>query len=203
MDKKKKVLIVEDEVAIAEDLADILELNNYSVVGIAHTYQKAINLLAARTPDIALLDIALTGEGSGLDVAKLINNKYKIPFVFITSFSDEETVDEVIKVKPSGYIVKPFKEEDINPVVRLAIKKAQLDSAGLPTVEIINTAAKKDLSKQEYNILIHLYKGKSKNQIANDLFVSTNTVKTHVSSLYKKLQVHSNIELIKKIQEIK
>jgi len=69
-DYKGKILIVEDEPAIAQDMCDILEMNGYHVTGTAYSYDKAIEALAADTPDLVFLDIALKGNGSGLDVAR-------------------------------------------------------------------------------------------------------------------------------------
>ncbi|MEL6988939.1 MAG: response regulator, partial [Bacteroidota bacterium] len=106
MTKKKKILIVEDEASIAMDLQSILEESGYDADDVAYSYNQAVNLLASNLPDLALLDIALKGRENGLDVARVIKEKYKIPFVFLTSFSDAETVAQAVDLKPNGYLVK-------------------------------------------------------------------------------------------------
>ena len=103
-----RVLIVEDEVLIAEDIADSLSAIDYKVAGIAYSVDKALMLLNSQHPDIVLLDIQLMGEKSGIDLAKIISDKYRIPFVFLTSFADKNTVDQAKKTMPYGYVVKPF-----------------------------------------------------------------------------------------------
>jgi len=114
-DYKGKILIVEDEPAIAQDMCDILEMNGYHVTGTAYSYDKAIEALAADTPDLVFLDIALKGNGSGLDVARVLNDRYDIPFIFLTSFSDQErkeifpSIDQI-----NGEIPKPLSPQEYN-----------------------------------------------------------------------------------------
>ena len=76
-----RILIVEDEPLIAEDLSIILQKEGYTIVGIAYEGSQALDLLYNQTPDIALLDISLDSSMNGFDVAKVINDKYKIPFI--------------------------------------------------------------------------------------------------------------------------
>ena len=94
------ILIVEDEPIIAEDLATLLQKEGHSIVGIANTGEEALDMLANRSPKMVLLDIALNTSMSGLEVAEIINEKYHIPFIFITSFSDNYTLDRVRNLFP-------------------------------------------------------------------------------------------------------
>ncbi len=107
------ILIVEDEPLIAEDLAMILRKAGYQIAGIAHDGSQALDLLSKGTTDIALLDIALSPSMSGFDIAKIINDRYHIPFLFITSFSDRTTLEKAKSLLPEGYITKPFKKKDV------------------------------------------------------------------------------------------
>ena len=196
---KANILIVEDEAAIAQDLQDIIEMDGYRVIGIAYSYTQAIEKLAAVQPDLVFLDIALKGNGSGLDVAKVLNEKYHIPFIFLTSFSDKDTIREVVSLNPSGYLVKPFKERDIAPAVALALATAKLNSGGaFPSEQKLNSGLNRTLSPQEYVVLKNIWKGKSNAGIAEELFVSINTVKTHVVKIYSKLDVNSRAQAINK-----
>lgn len=200
MQSNKKILIVEDEPAIAADLGDILEMSQYNVCGIAYSYNQAIEKLAAYRPDLVLLDIALKGSGSGLDVAKVLNLKYNIPFIFITSFADQDTIQEVVKLNPSGYLVKPFKEKDIAPLVELALAQVRKDSTNVfPDISFLNEHLTKTISPQEYKVLNLIWSGNKNKEIAEKLFVSINTVKTHVIKLYQKLEVQSRAEAIHKV----
>ena len=157
---KPNILIVEDEPAIAEDIKDILLDNNYRVADIANTYDQAVDKLASKEIDLVFLDIALRGNGSGLDIAHLINQKYSLPFIFLTSFSDKDTIREVVDLKPSGYLVKPFKEKDLAPAIEVALASYMKEStSAFPAIDIINQHLEKNLSPQEYKVLIFLWKG--------------------------------------------
>ena len=121
----KKILIVEDEFVIAHDLRNILRSLNYEVTGIALSEAKAVPLLQQHPPDLVLLDIQLKGDKSGIDVAYLLNERYQTPFVFVTSFSDEQTITQVKETRPFGYVLKPFRREQIYAAVEIALAQAE------------------------------------------------------------------------------
>lgn len=198
----KKVLIVEDEVAIGEDLRDIVEDAGYHVVGVAHSYNKAVTMLKRHAVDLAMLDVALHGEGSGLDVARVINQDYGIPFIFLTSFSDQDTVEEVVATRPAGYLVKPFKEQDIPPALAVALSTAS-SKTSFPSLLTINSHSQTDLSGQEYKVLELVCQGLSNKEVSDQLFVSVNTTKTHLRRIYQKLDVQSRVKLFNVIEELK
>lgn len=202
IDQKTKVLIVEDEVAIAEDLKDILELEDYIVLPLAFSYDQAIAELAKQEVDLVILDIALQGRESGLNVADVLNSKYQIPFIFLTSFSDHETIGEVIKRNPGGYLVKPFKEKDIIPALLVALANDRTKKKEVfPKLEFLNNKLAKGISPQEYKVLKLLWLGKKNSQIADDLYVSINTIKTHITKIYSKLGVNSRTSAINQIMK--
>ncbi|MEL6972459.1 MAG: response regulator transcription factor [Bacteroidota bacterium] len=203
MQHKKKILVVEDEVAIAQDLQDILLAAGFDVPKIAYTYNQAITHLAGVAPDLVFLDIALRGNKSGLQVADVINAIYKIPFIFLTSFSDQHTVQEVVARNPSGYLVKPYKEKDIAPAVALAFANNRFQKKSVfPAYEYINQFLDKALSPQEYVVLHAAWEGKKNTEIATALFVSVNTIKTHLIRIYQKLQVNSRASAIHKVMNL-
>ena len=118
-----KVLIVEDEFTIALDLEERLKKMKFEIVGIAHNYDTALSLLLENEPDISLLDINL-GEGkSGIDLAKIINSKFNIPIIFLSAYSDDITFNEAQQANPMGFIVKPFKDVDINHAIKIALQR--------------------------------------------------------------------------------
>lgn len=82
-----RILIVEDNPVIAEDIKEMLTNVDYSVVGIAYTKDQAIEIIDKKKPDLALLDINLDGKHDGYDIAEYINLKRKIPFIYLTSYS--------------------------------------------------------------------------------------------------------------------
>lgn len=120
------VLIVEDEVIIADDIALTLEQHGYMVSGIADTFEKAIGLIESSQPDILLLDIIIKGAKTGLDLAAEMNNNYHLPFLFLTSLFDSKTVLKANELSPAGYIVKPFKEADLIVGLQMGWKKHKM-----------------------------------------------------------------------------
>lgn len=118
---KVKILVIEDELIIAEDMRMMLENLGYEVVGTALDYSEAIELLDSTEPDIVLTDIALGGAKDGVDLAREIRDNYQLPFVFVTSHADRATLDRAKSVKPNGYLVKPFEADDLYTSIEVAI----------------------------------------------------------------------------------
>lgn len=98
---------------ISEQLSDILIEIGYEVIGIGYDYDSSVEILQTENPDIAILDIKMHGKDEGFSIAKYINDKLKIPFVFLTSFSDKETLQQAVDMSPAAYLVKPFTTSDI------------------------------------------------------------------------------------------
>lgn len=121
MEKAISILIVEDNVLIADDMQMILEDMGYNVVANVTSYEKAVVALEENTIDLALLDIQLATEKSGIDIGKHIRDNYDIPFVFVTSNSDKETLNQAKEVKPNGYLVKPFEEKDLYTTIEITM----------------------------------------------------------------------------------
>jgi len=109
---KKKVLIVEDEYVEANDLLLIVEKAGYAVTGIARSVQQAIELAEKQRPDLALLDITLKGKQSGIDLARLLG-PMNIPFIFLSANCNAETLEAAKRTQPYGYLLKPYRTEDV------------------------------------------------------------------------------------------
>ena len=196
-----KILIVEDEAAIARDLESILEDCGYQVSGIAHNYEQAVEEIKNDQPDFALLDISLKGSKTGIDVAKYINEFHKFPFVFITSFSSDDILTEAIGTSPGGYLVKPFKERDIPAVIKVALMNTR-KVISFPSLKQVNERLEETISAQEHKVLECIWSGQKNSEIASSLFLSVNTIKTHITRVFSKLSVHSRAEAINKIMNL-
>lgn len=116
-----KILIVEDELIIAEDMASMLEKMGYEVTGNAMDADEAIDLLNISKPDLILLDINLGGKKDGITLAGEINEKYQVPFIFTTSYTDGATIERAKKVSPINYLVKPYKPEQLYTAIEIAM----------------------------------------------------------------------------------
>ena len=128
-----KIIIVEDELIIAEDMKEMLLNMQYEVIGIANGCDEAEQILSRDIPDIALIDINLRGDEDGISLAMSIRKRYDIPIIFITSFSDKATVERAKQVKPNGYIVKPFEKEDLYTTIEIALDNVIQDNSA-PTL---------------------------------------------------------------------
>lgn len=196
------ILIVEDEVAIAKEIAFNLEDHGYNIAGIAHSSEKALILLKNRQVDLALLDISINGSRTGIELARIINTNYKIPFIYLTSFSDSDTISEAAETYPDGYIVKPFKDGDLQPAIEIALIKHKSKRHKIPTLDTINHLTFDKVTKSEYIVIKKIWEGKLNSEIASELFVSINTVKKHTNNIYRKLNVDRKPNLIKLLQNI-
>lgn len=120
---KTSVLIVEDEPLIAEDISQTLSQLGYNIVGCCDSGEEAISLLHNVVPALALLDIKIKGSIDGISLAHEINKKFFFPFIFLTSYYDQKTLDRAKVTSPSGYIVKPFDENDLKISIEIALNK--------------------------------------------------------------------------------
>jgi len=118
------ILIVEDEFLEAESLSIILKNAGHSVQGIAKSVDQAIGLLNKSKPDIVLVDIILRGDVSGIDLARILNKK-NIPFIFLSANSNATTLEQAIATKPSGFLVKPFREKELLIALNIAVYRYQ------------------------------------------------------------------------------
>jgi DNA-binding NarL/FixJ family response regulator len=200
-----KVLIVEDEPVIAKNISMYLNNNDFSVSGIAYDYEEAMSQLQHNTPDAVILDINLENSMDGIDIAESINTNNKIPFVFLTSYADRETLDKAKRVEPSGYIVKPFNEKTLLATLEIAISnyanKANYQVLPL-NLQKLNRYLLSPLTDREFEVLQNIYNGRTNNQIADALYVSVNTIKAHIKSCYLKLDATSRSMVIKRLREL-
>lgn len=121
------ILIVEDEAIVALDLRQHLEDMGYGVAGIAESGGDAIALAERTAPALTLMDISLKGDMSGIDAADHLARAHQIPVIFLTSFSDKETIRKAARAEPFGYLTKPFQAHELHATIEVALYKAQMD----------------------------------------------------------------------------
>lgn len=194
----QSVIIVEDEAIIAADLEMILESMSFKVVGVTDNSDEALDLINSRDPDLILLDININGERDGIELAEIIKEKTKKPFIFITSYADKGTLDRAKHTLPYGYIVKPFNERELKATIEIALFRYSNENINeVPSIEFINSKIFNPITEKEYVIIEDIFKGLANQQIASKNYVSINTVKTHIKNIYSKISVHNRAELVK------
>lgn len=126
------IFIAEDDVFISEELKAILLDLGYAVTGIGHNFESSVRLLNQAPPDLAILDIKMHGTDQGFRIASYINENLHIPYIFLTSFSDKETVRTAVQLKPAAYLVKPFTGQDIFTTLETVKNNFYRNAAKIP-----------------------------------------------------------------------
>jgi DNA-binding LytR/AlgR family response regulator len=154
--KNASVLIVEDEVIIAKDMSLTLTKLGYNVVGHSVGGQEAMDMAAEKRPDIVVMDVMLKGDMNGIEAAREIRQRHNIPVIFITAYSDEDTLERTRSSSPFGYLVKPFKANDLRATIETALARF----------------GEEEELKRENEILLKLHKHDTDNNI---LFIKTDS----------------------------
>ncbi|GAB5564703.1 MAG: hypothetical protein Wins2KO_17660 [Winogradskyella sp.] len=200
---KIRVIIVEDDPIICEDIKQMLTNANYDTVAISYNKVDAINKIDALQPDLVLLDINLEGEFEGFDVANHINIKHRIPFIYVTSYSGKKIIDAAKTTTPMGYIVKPFRDKELFSTLEIALYNyARFMMPVVLKKDEINKRIKTPLTQKEFETLEGLYQGKTNQQLADVQFVSINTIKTHIKNIYEKMNTNTRLETITLLKEL-
>lgn len=126
--EKMKILIVEDEVLIAADLAFRLKGLGYTVCGKATSAEKALDLVGQYKPDLVMMDIVLKGAMDGIDAAEVIRDKWCIPVIFLTAYADSDRLERAKLTYPFGFILKPFQDRDLKITMEMALYVGKVDS---------------------------------------------------------------------------
>jgi PAS domain S-box-containing protein len=122
-----KLLIVEDEFVVAENLRIDLELMGYEVAGMASSGEEAMMLARRDNPDLALMDIKLPGGMDGIETAINLRQELDVPVIFITAFADESLLERAKAADPFGYLVKPYERKGLRAGVETAHYKARME----------------------------------------------------------------------------
>jgi len=133
------ILIVEDESILAIGMEYSLEDFGYEVSGIATSYESAILHVKENRPDLVLMDIKIKGEKTGIDAAKVIWQEYKIPVVFLTSYSSEKMISSAMETEPYGYLLKPYREKELKATIEIVLYKHRYFFKNKETLTNTNT----------------------------------------------------------------
>ena len=115
------ILIIEDERPFAEVVEQYLKRLDYQVTGIVDCAEDALRAAAGKRPQLALMDIEIRGDTDGFELAERFHEEFDIPVVFLTGKSDEETLERVRRSESYGYLLKPFRPEELKASIELAL----------------------------------------------------------------------------------
>lgn len=127
---KPEILIVEDDLIIAQSIANDLEQEGYTISDTCESGEKAIEMVESRLPDLILMDIKLEGKLDGILTAEKILKKYRIPVIYLTDLQDRVTLDNARQTRPSNYLVKPFQTHQLLIAVDFALFNGNSDAIG-------------------------------------------------------------------------
>jgi CheY-like chemotaxis protein len=122
-----RIMIVEDEGIIAMDIRNQLEGYGYDVVATAFSGGQAITLATQHRPDLVMMDIVLKGNMDGISAAKSITESLHIPVIFLTAYSDPATLQRAKAAGAYGYLIKPFRPDELHASIEVALYKHQLE----------------------------------------------------------------------------
>jgi len=205
---KIQVLVVDDHAIVRDGVRLILEAQpDIEVVGEASDGEEALDKVRRLSPGVVVMDIAMPGM-NGLDATKAIKREMpSVQVLALTMHADHEYFFEVLNAGASGYVVKGGSSADLLAAIRAVSEGGvyihpsvakNLVSDFLKRMDPGEEKARYDgLSDRERQVLTLIAEGKTSQQIAEDLFLSVNTVQTHRAHIMEKLQLHNRTELIR------
>lgn len=225
-----KVMIVEDDVIVAEDLSRSLRASGYDVTGYAVSGDEAVDLARTVMPDLILMDVFLSEGHDGITVARTITDWMDVPIVFITACSTEKVVEAAVNAGAAGYIVKPFQFRQVTAAIKVALQRredrrtAKPPSAGetagpfaarlkraqaLLSDDAVWTAGdvrhggpkRIRITRREKEIIRGLVCCRRLSTVAMELGISVHTARNHLKSIFHKLDVHSQDELLQCVMQ--
>ena len=186
-----KLLIVDDHKIVREGIANIAKLESIEVVGEAGNKEEAIAMLASTTPDVITVDLSLP-DGSGLEIVRFARrNSQKIGIVVISILADDSNLIASMNAGASGFVSKTAELEEILSAIYSAYR-SPLSFASKGLVRAVNSRIfKGTLTSRELEIVAKLPTGLNGEELARELFITESTLKTHLGSIYRKLQVRN------------
>jgi two-component system, cell cycle sensor histidine kinase and response regulator CckA len=127
MSNSSKILIVEDDGIIAEDISESLRRLGYQRTAVAHTADSATCLALEMKPDLVLMDIKLKGGLDGIQAAEQMRKRMRVPIVYLTANADPETLQRAKLTEPFGYLLKPYKAQELQSTIEMALFKSQME----------------------------------------------------------------------------
>ncbi len=125
------ILIVEDEGIVAQEIKSRLEKSGYAVCAVAHDGETAVSLAGRMTPDLVLMDIRLKGAMDGIEAAGIIGERFGLPVVYLTAYTDPATLARAKVQEPFGYVVKPFETRSLMVSIEIALHRHRSESERL------------------------------------------------------------------------
>lgn len=211
--EKVKILVVDDHTIVREGTAKMLELfGDFDVVGQASGAREALDKVRSLTPDVVLMDIKMPGI-NGIEATRLIKQEHpEVEVVILSMYDEDEYVVEAVKAGATGYLLKDASQEDLARAIRVVhgggslvqpalarrvLKEfAHLARESTPASAPSRQSLLRELSEREIEVLRCVADGKSNKEAAEALIISEKTVKAHLRSIFRKLEVGDRAQAV-------
>ena len=186
-----KLLIVDDHKIVREGIANIAKREGIQIVGEADTKESALAQIAATNPDVITVDLSLP-DGSGLEIVKWARrNSQKIGIVVLSFLDDDANLLASLNAGASAFVSKSAELDEILAAI-LSARKSPLTFTSKGLIRAVNSRIfKATLTSRELEIIAKLPSGLNGEELAKELFITESTLKTHLNSIYRKLQVRN------------
>jgi NarL family two-component system response regulator LiaR len=190
-----RVLLADDHRLILDSVRSSLEeTGEFEVVGEAVTGSQVLSLVKRLAPDVVLLDIRMPGMDGLVCLDQIKKRNPEIKVIVLSASTDQKLIENVLKRGASAYIVKSVNPIDLPAALRQAVEGTVYNAIGLPESNAAGIAKAAGLTERETVILSALARGLSNEQIAKELWVAEQTVKFHLTNVYRKLGVANRTE---------
>jgi len=194
-EKKIRIMLADDHLVIREGLVTVLGgESDFEFVGFAEDGEQACEEYARLMPDVLLLDLRMP-KRDGLHVARELISKFQAKVIILTTFDNEEDLKQSLKAGAKGYLLKEAEKEEIADAIRTVSQGGNYLPAKLGG-KLATFAFQAELTERELAVLRLMCDGKSNKEIGSKLFITEGTVKTHVKSIFYKLDVISRSEAV-------
>lgn len=206
--KKIKILIVDDHNLVREGFAKMLELEEeFKVIGQASTAKEALDKIKILNPNIILMDIKLP-DLNGIECTQLIKKDHpEIKIIILSMYDEEQYVLESVKSGATGYLLKDISQEELVHSIKIVYAGGSLIQADLAhkvlknftkgnSLDLLKNNTFKKLSLREKEILQWIADGKTNKEVAEVLYISEKTVKSHLRTIFRKLEVTDRAQAV-------
>jgi two-component system, cell cycle sensor histidine kinase and response regulator CckA len=121
------ILVVEDESIVAANIEMRLQSLGYRVPAVVDSSHEALEMISAKRPDLVLMDIRITGQFDGITTAEMIRTRFAIPVIYLTAYTDDETLQRARHTEPYGYLLKPFDVNELRTAIELALYRHMVE----------------------------------------------------------------------------
>jgi NarL family two-component system response regulator LiaR len=192
---RARVVLADDHRLILDSVRSSLEESGeFEIVGEATNGSQTLALVKRTSPDVVILDIRMPGMDGLVCLDQIKRRNPEIKVVVLSASTDQKLIENVLKRGASAYIVKSVNPIDLPAVIRQALDETVYTAVGLPADAPSSAAKQAGLTARELAILTALAQGKSNAAIAKELWVAPQTVKFHLTNIYRKLDVSNRTE---------